>query len=344
MFAKALLTKHNQLSLTIVQVEQRGDEAARTGDRTLSLLAVPLNASIAKALADGPKPPLDLRREAGSPPQTTLRAYLRTLRETGLVDRRRRNEFPGNVEHELTEQGRDLLEVTEALEAWLAAAPDGATELGASGAKSAITALAGGWSTGIVGALAEGPLSLTELDAAIPSVSYPTLERRLAAMRLAGLLESAPASGRSKPYTISEWMRRALGPIVAAARWERRYFPTETPKIVREDAEAAFLLALPLQRMADDASGSCRLGVQIGGAGASGLAGTIAVVRAGVVEAQGTSLEGHVDGWALGSTGAWFSAIVEGDVGCLEVGGDSRLAVDLVEGLHRSLFGAVARN
>jgi DNA-binding HxlR family transcriptional regulator len=326
--------------LTVAEVK-RGDGAERTGGQTLALLAVPLNAEVVRALAAGPQSLLSLRRAAGMPPETTLRGYLKALSRTGVVERQRRNAFPGDVEYRLTECGEELLTVAEVLSAWLAASPDGPTELGGSGARSAIKALVGGWTASILRAVAVRPLSLTELDSVISSISYPTLERRLGAMRLVGLLERASSDGRSKPYATTEWLRRAVAPIVAAARWERRNFPEETSPITDRDAEAALLLTLPLLRLSEEHSGSCRLGVQIGGGGASALAGAIATVTAGAVKATGTHLNEHVDAWALGSTGNWFSAVIERDAASLEIGGDCALAVNIVEGLHGVLFGSV---
>ncbi len=49
-------------------------------------------------------------------------------------------------------------------------------------------------------ALAAGSLSLTELDRLIGALSYPSLERRLVAMRLAGLV-GARADAAEAPRT-----------------------------------------------------------------------------------------------------------------------------------------------
>lgn len=296
------------------------------------------------ALAEGPRPLSDLRRETGSPPQTTMRGYLKALAEMGVVDKRRRDDFPGNIEYRLTEGGRELLAVAQILAAWLKAFPDGSTGLGSGGAKSAITALVEGWSTSIVRALAVRPLSLTELDSVIASVSYPSLERRISAMRLASLVEPTSSTGRGRPLAVTDWLRKAIGPIAAAARWERRRLREKAPAITNRDAESAFLLALPLLNVPPDLSGSCRLGVQVVGAKGLTLAGVVVSVRAGAIEICGTRLEADVDAWAIGSAGAWFASVIDRDTGFLEMGGDSRIAADLIEGLHGMLFGSTARS
>ncbi len=282
---------------------------------------------------------MDLRRELDSPPQTTTRAYLRTLTQTGVVERRRCNDFPGNVEYELAPGGRELLAVADVLAAWLATFPEAPTALGSGGAKSTIKALVDGWSTSMIRALASRPLSLTELDSVIAAVSYPSLERRLAAMRLGGLVEPLASEGRGTPYGVSDWLRKAIAPLAAAARWERRRLRAESLAITNRDAEAAFLLVLPLLRLPTSLSGTCRLEVRMNGEKNGAQAGVIASVRDGRVETCVTKLEGPADAWALGTTGAWLAAVIERDPASLELGGDAELVEQVVGRLHEALFG-----
>lgn len=109
------------------------------------------------------------------------------------------------------------------MEAWLVAAPGARIALGTPAARRAIVALLEGWATGIVDALATRPLSLTELDAAIPALSYPALERRLTAMRRSGLVRSVLSGNGRTRYTVGDWLLRAAAPLAAAASWERRW-------------------------------------------------------------------------------------------------------------------------
>ncbi len=271
-----------------------------------------------------------------------MRGHLRLLVEAGVVERRRKAEFAGTVSYELTASGRDLLAVAQALSAWLSLAPGRAMELGSAEAKSAIKALAEGWSTSIVRALASRPLSLTELDRVIAHVSYPSLERRLSAMRLLGMVEARPGPGRSTPYAATAWLRAAIAPLAAAARWEQRYRSQEAPPITNRDVEAAFLLALPLLRLPEDVSGSCRLAVQMGNGSSPGLVGVIAEAKGGAVVSSVTRLEGSPDASLLGPAAAWFAAVIERDSHRLEVSGESHLGANLVEGLHAALFGKKA--
>ncbi len=307
------------------------------------MLSTPIHVHLLEALTEGPRALTVLRREAGSPPQTTMRGHLQTLTRTGVVERRRQNEFPGSLDFELTAVGRELWEVARVLRAWLALNPHGPIELGSSSAKSAIKALVEGWTTSMIRAIAARPLSLTELNGLISGLSYPSLERRLGAMRQAGQIERMPGPGRGTPYTATEWLRHAIAPLGAAARWERRHAPEQTAPIKRLDAEAAFLLVVPMLRLTAGLNGTCRLAVQIGGSNGDSLAGVLVGVRDGKLESCVATIRGNADGWAAGSAPSWLQAVIEGDGEKLELGGNRNLAQAVVAGLHSALFGAVRR-
>lgn len=294
---------------------------------------------ILQALTGGPRQQAELRRAAGSPAQTTLRAQLKKLIEIGAIERRRRNRFPGVLEYELSAAGKELLPILSALEHWLAKSPDGPLALGSGEAKAAIRALAESWSTTMMRALAARPLSLTELDGVISSLSYPALERRLAAMRLAGLIAARPTNGRGTPYAVTDLLRLGVAPLTAAVRWERRNLPHTTAPIGQLDTETAFLLTVPLLRPPAEISGSCRLAADTPNGGKRRLAGVVVEVSGGAIGSCVTRLQGPTDAWALGSSAAWLDAVIERDTDQLEVGGDGGLARALLDGLHEALFG-----
>jgi DNA-binding HxlR family transcriptional regulator len=302
------------------------------------MLAAPLNVAILRALAEGPKQQVELRHETGAPAQTTLRAQLKRLNQVGALEKRRRNRFPGVLEYELSAAGRDLLFVANTVQSWLGRAPDRPLLLGGSAAKAAIKALAEGWSTTMLRALAANPLSLTELDRVIAALSYPALERRLAALRLAGQVEAQAGNGRGTPYAVTEWARHGVGPLTAATRWERRHMGRASPPIRRTDAEAVFLLTMPLLNLSADLSGSCRMAMELPGKGGRRLAGVVVGVEKGRIKSCTSRLEGTPDAWALGSVAAWLEAMVRADTDNIEPGGNGRLVRALLECLHRTLF------
>jgi DNA-binding HxlR family transcriptional regulator len=312
----------------------------RAGAHALSLLSVPLNIEVLTALDAEPKALVDLRRAVGSPPQTTMRVHLRQLTEIGVLDRRRHSDFPGAVDYELGAAGRELMEVVDALEGWLARSPDGRLTLGTMGATSAVKALVGGWSSTIVRALAARPLSLTDLNRLIAGVNYPTLERRLSAMRLAGMIESCRGRNRSRPYSVTAWLRRASGPLAAAALWERRNLGPQTQPITGLDVEATFLLTIPSLRLDSELSGSCRLAASVRNAGEERFAGVRVEVEDGRVVSCTSKLGGTTDAWASGSALDWIRAVIDHSPSQLEIGGDCELPLALLEGLHEALFQA----
>lgn len=317
---------------------------ARSGAQTLLLLATPLSSAILQALAGGVKQQVELRSATGAPAQTTLRAQLRRLVEIGAIEKHRRNRFPGVLEYELTTAGHDLVFVADTLKRWLALAPDGPLSFDSSAAKTAIKALAEGWSTTMMRALAASPLSLTELDGVIPSMSYPALERRLSALRHAGLVEASPISANGTPYAATSWLCLGTAPLMAATRWERRHAAALSPPVGSLDMEATFMLAMRMLRPSHQMSGSCRLAAELSRrVGRPRLAGVVLTLHDGRVESCSASLEGNFDAWALGPTSIWLDAVIEGRAADLELGGDRSLARALVDGFHEALFGTHLR-
>ena len=268
-----------------------------------------------------------------------MRGHLRTFSKLNVLERRRQTTFPGSVDCQLGPGAKGLLELAEVLEGWLRKSPDGPLELGDPAAKSAIKALADGWSTTIVRALAARPLTLTELNKLITGTSYPSLERRLGAMRLAGQIEARQGLRRGRPYAATDWLRHAVAPILAAARWERDFAPDESPPLGRIDFEAAFLLGAPLLDLPKDLSGRCRLAVVTRtGEGDPAVAGAMVGVEEGRVSSCVSRLSGEASAWVAGSPAAWIPALVDHQTQQLEFGGDCDFAAAVVDELHGSLF------
>jgi DNA-binding HxlR family transcriptional regulator len=315
----------------------------RAGATALSLFSVPLNGLVLRALADGPMRLSDLRSEVGGPAQTTLRGNLANLVEIGALTKRGRDDKPNVLENELTPLGRELLLVGDALERWLAQAPAGPIAFESAAGKAAIKALVGGWTSTIVRALAARPLTLTELDRLIDSFTYPALERRLGAMRLARQIELSPNGEQQKrPYTASRWLREAIGPIAVAVRCERRHMAAETAPIARIDIEAAFLLAAPLIRLGEEAADVFQLAVEASsnGAGNGRPSGARLALESGRVVSCMTRLEPQPANWVAGSASAWLDAVIERDAELLSYGGDQDPGRAIVHALHDVLFRA----
>lgn len=312
----------------------------RAGTAVLSLLAVPLNALTLRALADGPMRLSGLRAELGGPAQSTLRGNLSKLVEIGALERCR-GERPSVLAYGLTPFGRDLLLAANAVEWWLQLAPEGPIALDSALAKVALKAVVGGWASTIVRALAARPLTLTELDKLIDNCTYPALERRLSAMRLAGQVELSESDGaKGRQYTVTPWLRWAIGPLAVAARCERRHLPSVTAPIGRLDVEAAFLLVAPMIALDASASGVAQVAVEAGrGDSVRPWAGAQLTLEKGAVTSCVARIEAQPENWVLGPATAWLDAVIGGNLGRLDFGGDTELGREIVLGLHEVLFG-----
>jgi len=324
-------------------LESANQGEVRAGSLVLSLFANPLNLQVLRAHADGPLRLAELHATINWAAQTTLRAAVANLRELGALKKRKLGGMPHGVVTELTPAGEELLYVAEVLEAWLERAPDGPIAPDSDAAKGAVKALAGGWSSAIVRALSAEPLTLTELARLIPDVSYPTLERRLATMKNTGQIEPISTSGRGTSYTVTEWLRRAIAPLCAAGRCERRYLADDSAPITNIEVEGAFMLSIPLIELPATASGSCTLIVQTeaGEPDARGrqLSGVDVELQEGKVTSCSTEIDPDPDTWALGTGVTWLEAVIDGRLDLLRLGGaQPHLAQATIRAIRLALF------
>lgn len=310
----------------------------RAGAQTMTLLAAPRTCPILWSLSVGPKGQRDLRREAGSPAQSTLRNHLASLKEAGAVKRRRLKSFPGTLEYALTDPGRELLDVAAGIQRWLAAAPPGPLELGTSQAQAAIKGMVDAWLAKMLAPLAQSPLPLTELDKRLANVSYPTIERRLEAMLLSEQIKAHPRSGNGRPYELSPWLRQGVAPLVIAARWECHHQPPGASPITGLEIESALRIASPLLNPLSLPDGICQMAAPDGNLGSRSPGLGILEVRGGEISFEELCPQRKPDAWASGSAVSWFEAIVGGELSGLELSGDDDFARALLADVHASLF------
>lgn len=310
----------------------------RAGGRVLSLFSTALHGLVLRALANGPLRLADLRKKVGGPPQTTLRGHLVNLIGVGALEKRGRDGKPNMVDNALTPVGLELLSVADVLEMWLSRAPGGALDLKSEEGKAAVKALLSGWDSTMLRALAARPFSLTELDNLIVAYTYPALERRLSAMRIAGHVAALRGNGKGTPYAVTDWLRQGVAPLLAAARCEHRHLPKETAPLTRIDVEAILLLAAPLIALQRDAGDTCQLAVESSGDSKGRPAGVRVVVERGEVVGCSSRLDPNPATSIRGSIAGWFDGLVDGDAGRLRVDGDRGLALGVLGSLHSALF------
>jgi DNA-binding HxlR family transcriptional regulator len=312
----------------------------RAGGRVLSLFSSALHGTVLRSLSDGPVSLAELHARAGEPPPKALRGSIGNLIGLGALERRKPDGLPHLLDNELTALGRDLLCLAAVVEIWLAGAPAGPLDVEAGPAKEAVKALIAGWSSTMLRALAVRPLSFAELDGLMKAFSPSALERRLSTMRLAGQIETLHSNGDKPAYAVTDWLRHAAAPLLAAIRCERRHLAGETAPPARIDVETLFLLSVPLLQVPDAADGGCQLAVDVAAdGGAAELAGVDVVVDRGQVVSCVSTLERRPGSWASGSLAGWLDAIVFGDPRSLDFGGRDGLPRAVVEALHRRLYG-----
>ena len=242
-----------------------------------------------------------------------------------------------SVWNELTEMAADLLVATHALQGLAEPCPSGPIEIGTVQAKGAVRALLGGWDSTLLRALAARPLTLTQLDRLIGAFSYPALERRLSAMRSTGLAESTANRGGT-PYTVTPWTRQGIGPIIAAALFERLHLADVPPPTRSTSRRHFFSLrrsrSCPQRQMASAAWPPRRVTAVADNGRHAGVEVTVDRGRVECVSPAST----QPPQLGNGPDHRLAGALVHGRPEQLHIGGDRRLALSLIQGMHEQLF------
>lgn len=313
----------------------------RAGARVLGLFESPLNVRVLRAHAAGPLRLAELQEQIGWSAEATVRGAIKNLQERGGLVRQSAEGKSNAVATALGPAGRDLLTVAEVLEGWMSECPSKPIELEGEHAAVVVKALAEGWSSSLIRALATVPSTLTELSEQIPEINYPSLERRIGWMRTTGQIDALQKQPRGVPYAPTRWLRRAITPLAMAMRCERRHMKGNPP-ITDVEVESAFLLALPVAPLPENRRGSCMLAIQ-----------TDAVEFDEDQPLAGVNLELHLDGstswsvgvvakpstWAVGTAEDWLTAMLDGRFEFLRIGGaDPQFAADVINAMRYAVF------
>jgi DNA-binding HxlR family transcriptional regulator len=245
---------------------------------------------------------------------------------------------PGQ-QYRIGSRGREALFVAFVIERWLQNAPQGPVPFECKEAESAVTALAKGWSATVVHALAREPLTFDELYETIEGVSQRALTRRLDAMLSTGQIEALPDGAGGAIYTLTDWLRAGIAPLIASARLERRDPTDSMAPIDALDVEAGFRLSLPLLELPKELSGRCRLGLNLAEDESSALTGVTAQIELGRVVSCTSGLEAKANAWAAATASDWLDTVIEPDAKRVRTGGDRWLASAVVTAVHKTLFG-----
>jgi len=226
------------------------------------------------------------------------------------------------------------------LERWLHERPSGPLAPGPD-SEPAIEALAAGWSSAAIHALAARPLAAAEAVAAVAPDGRKAAIHALRAMEVAELIVPEPDSDE-KRLAASEWLRRGMAPLAAAARLEIAESREDATPIDPRDVEAAFLLTLPLiEGLPEEMCSSCRLTVPMPDP-RLGLAGVVVQIEWGRIVSISTDLTIWSDTYASGPPLDWIEALIDPSEARLDAAGALDVPLALVEGLHQELFAEVS--
>jgi len=165
-----------------------------------------------------------------------------------------------NQKFGLSPAGLEMLITIASIDSWLAMRPGGRLSLAVhKEAHVPVDILLDGWNSGIVPALAAGPLNVTELGLAIDTLSRGSLRAKLDELSKAELLEAQPDGDDGAIYAVTDWLREAVGPLAVGVRSEMRTEGRQATPNAPGGVEVIFLLALPLLTLPDEMSGNCRL-------------------------------------------------------------------------------------
>ena len=87
-------------------------------ETTLTLIGDKWKVLILRDLMPGTKRFGELKKSVGNVSQKVLTAQLRTMEESGLVNRKVYAEVPPRVEYSLTEHGKSLKPILDSMRAW----------------------------------------------------------------------------------------------------------------------------------------------------------------------------------------------------------------------------------
>ena len=318
-----------------------GGFKARAGALTLLYIASPMERSILRALLAEAATGVEVLEDF-EPPSADDPLDLSIIADPYMVEPADPDADPNepigwDTSLRASPAGEELLFVGFVLERWLKACPEGPLTLGPE-AGPALSALLCGWSSTAMHALAARPLTIAEATEAIGTLSYDVVEDRVEEMESAGLLEAYVDEDDEERFAVTDWLRRAIAPLAAAARLEHRFPPGDTAPIAALDVEAAFLLTLPLLELPADLAGSCSLAVDLDEGVSPSPTGVTAHSAKGRVVSCDARLEKSVDAWASAAAPAWLDTVIESDAKQVRYGGERRLAGALLQTLHRTLF------
>jgi DNA-binding HxlR family transcriptional regulator len=302
----------------------------------LALLGDEWTAALIGELAKGPLSATELERRLCPIAHAPLVERLKDLSLREIVVRERRSRGASRGQCALSERGRGLAEiVAEAarLETEQPGSAVGRAVGGGAAGALALSLVADGHNRAIGRALAHGPLSGAEIERKLPGAAHASLSRRLRELeRVGAVTVRREPSGRSA-CELSAYGRRLALLALHAASWERCWAsPDAQPP---SDVGGLVHVIAPLARISRRFAGACRLHV----VAPTGEPPIDFAVCAGRIEALPLTPSTPFDAHGRAAALAWDRALLDGDLGGVEVEGDRALLSAAVVALSTALHG-----
>jgi hypothetical protein len=194
------------------------------------------------------------------------------------------------------------------------------------------------WAAGLVAAVFDEPLSLSEIEVLVrparPLLTVIQIERLVQRLTQHGFFET-----RDRRFAITELGRLAIGELAASARFERLNMADVAVPITAVDGANALRGSLPLIEL-PERDGICEFVVMADedDPGAS-MAMVWIEIRAGQVVASGLGKAPRPSAsWAQGSVDDWMAAVIDHRPRVVRAAGRQELSKGVLEELHFRLY------
>lgn len=265
--------------------------------------------------------------------------YVSRMEAHDLIDRRREPGVPSKVVLSLREPtGRELFRL---LRTFTATASSRAFSRGRwSGPWSPMNLLSELWQLGFVKELSREPRPVTELSQVAQNLTYHQVNRRVGLFHSGGLLLASPTKRAGRQYSLSDYGRSCMALVAGIGRWRRHVIADGIPGLSVGEMATVLRAVIPLARLPHHREMTLSLGVS-GDVDESGHR-TVQTLGVGI-DGSGKpcclgDVDDQADGSAVATTNTWFSALLDGNRGRVQVRGDLTLVDSLLTGLYDVLW------
>jgi DNA-binding HxlR family transcriptional regulator len=265
--------------------------------------------------------------------------YVSRMEAHDLIDRHREPGVPSKVILSLREPtGRELFRL---LRTFTATAGSRAFSNGRwSGPWSPMNLLSELWQLDFVKELSREPRPVTELSRVARDLTYHQVNRRVGLFHSGGLLLASPAKGAGKRYALSDYGRSSMALVAGIGRWRRHVIADGIPGLSAGEMVTVLRAVIPLAMLPHYSEMTLSLGVSgdVDGSGHRSVQTLgVEVDGSGKLRCLDTdAVQGN--GSAIATTNTWFSALLDGNRGRVQVRGDLTLVDSLLTRIYDVLW------